>query len=390
MRSWLPRAALPVVLAALPALTTAGQARAQSLGDIALNRLDPPPAGDPFFSLPSPSTGGHAAARVAVAIDHAEHPLLLTEGGTTLAVVERQTFLHLGVAVSFWERLLLSMDVPVALAQSGESPSRDRVIFGTSSSGGLGDLRFDARVRLLGEDTSPVQAGVETNLYLPTGPAGEFIGEGAVRLLPRLLLGGRAGPVVWSASLGSLLRGSRNAPTLTYGAGIAALFWEKRLRVGPEVVGATDLEKVPIRVTEGKEIDRGPATAVEVLLGARVRITGGLTFGAAGGAGLTRALGSPSARLIASLTWTPAWKRAKDPTADTDADGIKDAVDACALEFGYAHAVPRWNGCLPVDRDDDGVPDADDVCPDTAGPPGAWRGPGATEARWGCPEPYHR
>jgi outer membrane protein OmpA-like peptidoglycan-associated protein len=50
--------------------------------------------------------------------------------------------------------------------------------------------------------------------------------------------------------------------------------------------------------------------------------------------------------------------------ADSDGDGLLDALDKCPREKGAV----KDNGCLPADTDKDGIRDTDDACPTTAGP----------------------
>ena len=135
------RLALPSLCAAAALLGSAA-GRAQSLGDIALNQLEPPPAGDAFISVPSPSIGGHVAPRASVLVDYADRPLNLAVGNTSPAllsavsisdlprpapVVGTQVFLHINASFDLWDRLLLAALLPVAVHQSGESPSFDSI-----------------------------------------------------------------------------------------------------------------------------------------------------------------------------------------------------------------------------------------------------------------------
>jgi len=109
-------------------------------------------------------------------------------------------------------------------------------------------------------------------------------------------------------------------------------------------------------------------TPAELLLGAHLR-TGSLQWGAGVGPGLTRGLGTPDVRVLASIAWFPEpQKPAPAPVTDRDGDGIGDAVDACPDTPGEASDDPKLNGCpAPKDRDNDGILDDDDACPDEPG-----------------------
>ncbi|MFS8071462.1 MAG: OmpA family protein, partial [Byssovorax sp.] len=367
---------------ATAALLGATPARAQSPGGIALNQLDPTPAGDTFFAVPSPFASGHLVPRAFAMFDYAASPLTVSTGATTSSVVSSQGFLHIGASLALFDRLLLSAALPVAVVQSGDSPTIDGVTLASPSSAAVGDLRLGARVRMLGEDDTPFQIGLGAYLFAPTAPSDTFTGEGALRLEPHLAVGGRFPRFVWSASIGAMLRGSDNPSVLTYGAGAALSLFDDRLQVGPEVFASTPLQEGFLQVSESKLISRGRATNAELLLDVRGRLVGGLWIGAAAGPGLSSAIGTPVFRALGTLGWSPpAAHRAQvdeKPTSDTDEDGILDIKDACPVAFGPASADPKRNGCPAQDRDEDGIADLDDACPDE-------RGNDSNPARRGCP-----
>jgi outer membrane protein OmpA-like peptidoglycan-associated protein len=87
---------------------------------------------------------------------------------------------------------------------------------------------------------------------------------------------------------------------------------------------------------------------------------GSIRVGAGVGPGLTRGLGEPTFRALASLDWVP------PADADSDRDSIFNIVDACVTVPGVASADPKKHGC-PSDRDNDTVLDIDDACPDVSG-----------------------
>ncbi|MEO5727663.1 MAG: OmpA family protein [Byssovorax sp.] len=366
---------------ATAALLGATPARAQTPGGIALNQLDPTPAGDTFFAVPSPFASGHLVPRAFAMFDYSVSPLTVSTGATTSSVVSSQGFLHIGASLALFDRLLLSAALPVAVVQSGDSPTIDGVTLTSPSSAAVGDLRLGARVRMLGEDDTSFQLGIGAYLFAPTGPSDTFTGEGALRLEPHLAVGGRLPRFVWSASIGAMFRGSNNPSTLTYGAGAALSLFDDRLRIGPEVFASTPLQEGFLEVSESKLISRGRGTNAELLLDVRGRLVGGLWIGAAAGPGLSNAIGTPVFRALGTLGWSPSTTRGaqenEKPSPDTDEDGVLDSKDACPVTFGPASADPKRNGCPALDRDEDGIADLDDACPDE-------RGDDSNPARRGC------
>lgn len=367
--------------AACSILLTASAARAEGLGDIALNQLEPSVAGDAFFGVASPFIGGHLKPRANVLLDLASEPLALSTESTTSALVGSQTWLHVSASLALWDRLLLGALLPIVVAQGGDSPRVESVTIPSPEGAALGDFRFSMRIRLFGEEPDPFQVSAGALLHFPTGAAGVFAGEGALRDTPHLSFGGRWKRVVWSASAGMLIRGSENPSALTFGGGVAAVLLQDRLQVGPEIFGATPVQSTRLRVREVRSLELDESTNLEVLLGARGTLPFGFTVGAGAGLGLTDAVGTPVYRVVGSLGWGPA-QEARETVADADEDGIADEADACRYAYGPASSDAKRAGCPVVDSDEDGVPDHEDACPEAPGDsvPGASKGKGCPEA----------
>src|SRR5262249_12045085 len=103
----------------------ASTALAQVSGTVALDRFDPAPAGDRMFAVPSPYAEAALTPNAMLPLDYAHNPLVLhTVPGEENrgSVVQNQLYLNLDVALSLWNRLFIDVDVPVALAQGGDSP----------------------------------------------------------------------------------------------------------------------------------------------------------------------------------------------------------------------------------------------------------------------------
>lgn len=379
------------VAIALATGLAANTANAQTkVEGLALNQFDPATPGDAFFGVPAPWVGGHLVPRGAVMFDYAHRPLRLeissADGSTqTTDIVSSQGYLHAQVSLALWDRLLVAVDVPVALLQSGDAPPIPGVDFHPPSGPAMGDLRFDLRGRVYGEYHDPFQIGASGSIHVPTGSPDDYTGDGAVRGAFRLLLGGRAGSTVgfvWSANGGVHLRGNGGEPSILFGAGAGLTFLDERITIGPEMYGSAQLGGDPLSVP-GTGISAQSTTSLEVLLGARARVVSGLTVGAAGGVGALTAVGTPEFRVLGLLGWAPhPEKKADKPAAvigDKDDDGIRDDVDACPDVKGELQSDPAKDGCPPADKDGDQVLDIEDACPSEAG----LRNSDAT--RNGCP-----
>lgn len=373
--AWLTASSMGVLTAVLGTAAHAQDAGQESElpNKIALDQFDPSPAGDVFFGLPSPYARGRVVPRGYVAIDYADQPLRLSGGGQEKALVGSQMFLHIAASLAILDRALVSLSLPVALAQGGDTLSIDGTDVVSPTSAALGDLRIGARVLLYGEDDGPAQIGVGGYVYVPTGSTeatGSFTGDGSARVAPQLLFGGRYKlmpqvTLAYTAMGGFHVRSSKNPTSVVYGAGVAALLLEEKLQVGPEFYASTPIMPSGFTLVKDADISLNDSTNAEVLLGARYRFWEGLTVGAAGGPGLSKAMGTPAFRVTAMIAWAPVSKSSaqEEKTGDVDQDGIADATDACPYAAGPASKDAKKSGCPVLDDDDDGVPNDEDQCP---------------------------
>ena len=360
---------LASVALALTTFTVAGAAAAQNAG-IALEQLDPAPAGDAFFGVPSPWVGGHLVPRGYAMFDYAVKPLTLRDqtGASAGTIVSGQGVLRVDASLALWDRVLASVDVPFTVAQSGDSPTLGGVQVGSPSSAEMGDIRIGLRGRLFGEYRAPFQLGLGASVWVPSGPKASYGAEGAVRGGPALLLGGRVSSFVWSANAGVTARGSANAHTFNFGAAAGVVFGPgEMVQIGPELYGSQGFTtSAAFLGSNTGSLISSSGTNMEVLLGAKLRVAKVLVAGIAGGPGLTHAPGTPVARVLGMLGYSP-MPEEKKVVVDSDGDGVPDEKDACPQVAGKAADDPKANGCPPPDRDKDGVPDAMDACPDVAG-----------------------
>lgn len=351
------------------------QSLSASVGDAAIQQLEPTPAGDAFFSVPSPTAAGHLLPRAHLMADYAINPLRLF-GNSTAPIVGAQIFLRANASFALWNHLLLSVDVPVAIVNSGDKPDRPNLSF-QEPSAGFGDLRFSARgaLSLLGtgaKDQHSLAGALEGSLYAPTDHADGYVSDHSARGAFRAVFGGRHPlftPLLWSTHLGVMLRSSDAPHSLTFGGAAALAFHGGMFRVGAEVFGALPLGG-NLLSAKGVELQTKTQVNAEALVTARYRFLKQFEVGLGGGPGLTQAIGTPKARFLLLAAWSP---EAAEPAAkntlpvDGDKDGIVGAADACPSVAGVADSDKRFHGC-PPDKDKDGVPNKEDACADAAGP----------------------
>jgi outer membrane protein OmpA-like peptidoglycan-associated protein len=346
-------------LGAIALTSVSGLAAAQGL---ALDRFTPAPAGDRMFGVESPYVAGHLTPHVMLLGEYARDPLVLrseTSSASSGAVVSDQFFLHLNGSLALWNRLNVNVDVPVAMAQGGDSPGLQGQRMASPSGVAFGDLRAGLRLRLFGDYADAFQLSLGGYMWFPTGASNSYVSDGTVRGRPELIVGGHTDRFVWSMSFGPEIRGSQQfgqvhqGTMLAFGYGMGVLLGEDRqFQIGPELTVSTTATNVSKR-----------SSNAELLLGARYRFLHDLEAGVAAGPGLGSGIGTPEVRALAMLAYTPEQK-----PSDRDRDGIVDASDACPDEAGVASEDPTKHGCpLPKDTDKDGIVDPSDACPSEAG-----------------------
>ena len=357
---------------------------------VALNQYEQSVAGDAFFSVPAPWVGGHLEPRGMVTFDYAKDPLVIVnaDGEVVAKPVTSQMHLHFGFSLALWDRLGVSLNFPLAVSQSGEENLAEIPALQAADGADPGDLRIGLRGRLFGEYYDPFQLGIGAYLYVPTGPSEGYTGEASVYGQPHLSLGGRVPYFVWSATGGTILRGSENPHTFTYSVGAAVVVIDDMLQIGPELHGAVALEDKPLFDGTGTTplVDRKGQVNAELLFGAKFRFLDRFVIGGAAGPGISEGVGTPEYRILATLAYDPQPPREKEepppPPSDRDKDGIIDKDDACPDTPGPASDDPAKNGC--PDTDGDGIIDKNDACPKVKGLPND------DPKKHGCPPPGDR
>lgn len=404
--SRLPLALLSIPLS-LSVLLAHGSAHAQDRAPgFAINRFDPSERGSDWFVADSLDLRGHNRLALGVIGDYSHDALAVYRAGVDKevgAVIADQIYAHVGASYVLFDTLRLSLSMPIQLYQSGDT----WVVGGqtlTSDHGvQAGDLRAGADVRLFGTYGGVASLALGGQVYIPTGHRDSYASDGSVRGGPRASLAGQIGPFVYAARMGVMFRKDHTAfddtpqgheATFSAAAGIKI----EHLVLGPELYGTT--------VLESDAFDK-VTTPVELLFGGHYRVSD-VQLGAGVGPGISRGVGAPDVRVVASVVWAPqpaepepepvvapvdpdrdrdGVPNAKDacpdeagvadadptkngcPVLDKDKDGIADGVDACPAEVGVASTDPNLNGCpLPPDADADGIADALDACPKEAGP----------------------
>ncbi|MCL2723387.1 MAG: OmpA family protein [Polyangiaceae bacterium] len=418
-------------LAAVVWMTLARSAHAQSQPGFAVGSFEPSERGSDWFAGESLDLRGKVRPAFGVVGDYSYRPLVVRSGNTIFAEpLKDQMLVHLGGGVVLYDRLRLSLDLPIQVYADGTSAPIG-AFAGPAHSQGVGDLRVAGDVRLFGTYGGPATAAIGVQVWAPTGSRDQYTSDGSVRLRPRAMIAGDVGILAYAVQLSVGVRtrseeisGNKLGTDLGGVASLGVRVANRRLLVGPEVLASTVLDDLFAKRT----------TPVEALLGAHYAFDDGLRLGAGVGTGLASGIGAPQFRALLSVEWMAPFSQAKPPPPhapappprapapppvvvpqgdrdhdgivdrddacpdvpgvpstdpkkngcppDTDGDGINDIEDACPKTPGIRTNNPATNGCPDPDRDKDGIPNVDDACPDEPGP----RDP--DPARSGCPKAF--
>jgi len=345
-------------------LGATGSATAAEEGFV-LNRFEPAARGTQWFALESLDFSGRGRFAVGIVGDWSHRPLVLYDesDNEVQELVGDQVYAFVGASVFFWDRLRLSGSVPVILVNAGEDPNPGVPTLDLTRGATFGDVRFGVDVRVIGEDSALFSLALGTHLHLPTGSSNALTG-GKWRLQPHLLAAGKVAWFEYAASTGldwsarSRFAGQELGSEWVFAIAGGVRLLDERLLLGPELWGAT-------LVSSSLGVFDKEGTPVEAVLGAHYQYRE-WNFGAGMGPGLSRGLGSPSLRALASVQWIAHQSEPsrQAPPPDLDADGISDTSDACPAGAGPASADPARHGCpLQQDTDADTILDPDDACP---------------------------
>ncbi|MFT7622858.1 MAG: outer membrane protein OmpA-like peptidoglycan-associated protein [Myxococcota bacterium] len=302
----------------------------------------------------------------------------------TIRLLHDRVGAELSLGVGLFDWVSLHAALPLHLTQTTQSYP---VAGQDQSGGGLGDLRFEARVRLVGgQAAGGIGLALGAELTVPSSSDRQLMGEEGVTVTPRLVVDYRLpGRFVAALNIGWTIRDEHFIEDLVLDdALVLGLGVEVPLRVlDLSLLLETDLE---VGFPNG---DRATAhTPVEALAGLRWRPASGWIVTGATGVGLTGGFGAPDARILLQLGWTSS---SKAPARGTDPDMGVDAAEpiAAAASTRPQPALPVWPTRIPPelfdtlkdqDPDGDGIATAMDRCPQLAEDPDGF------EDGDGCPD----
>jgi hypothetical protein len=341
-----------VLLAAI--LLAAAPARAQRAA-IDADLFRPNLSGLGLFQLESPALLAPWRFGAGLWLDYESSPLTLTTNRTlTQTLINARSTATLNLSLGLWRYIEVGFALSVALYNEQRSG------FGESMSvTGLGQSRFQLKVRLLTETAHGLGIAFLPVVTFPTGNPNVFLSEQKVTFRGALALERHLfGRLRLLANVGYTFRSPSEflnlkvGDEIDYGIGVGVRVHD-RLELGTELFGATPADH-PFAA-------RDVRNPTELHYGARLLLGSNWQVSAGAGHGVGPGYGAPGYRVFAGLTYAP-----NEP--DSDGDGVPDKEDQCPNDPG-----PKENyGCPGPsrigDRDLDGVPDNEDRCPTVPGP----------------------
>lgn len=296
------RVAVVAGIAAVGVLALGRVALADPLdGDRAIDRYHAASPDSLWFSLDSGSFTGNREVALSAVGDYADQPLRIynADGSVRQGVVSTSLVVQIGASVTLFDRLRLSATAPMAVVQDGTGGTYDGMTL-ASPTFAFGDVSAAGDVRVLGGAQDPLRVVAGLELVAPTGSRTNYTSDGEFAAQPRVTAAGSFGALEYAATLGALLRGKNELADQTFGselrfsAAAGVRLVNAKLLVGPELIGATSL----VRGTS-------TGTPLELGVGAHYAVARGLRVGLGITDGMINAIGVPSWRGLASLTWTP-------------------------------------------------------------------------------------
>ncbi|MBX3272625.1 MAG: thrombospondin type 3 repeat-containing protein [Sandaracinaceae bacterium] len=364
--------AFAVCSLALSLATPAWAQEAPPVGDVNVMRFVPAPGPGSYFMVEGAETPGHLTGSAGLVLDYAHAPFTLyratcdpdgtncQQGDVRARLVEYVAAAHVMGSIALWDRLQISLIVPLAITRGdGLEFTRGRELHtlpgGPSPQFTLADPRLAVRGHIFRDPDSGISLGASAFVTFPTGSAiapRRWVGDALPTFGGHLLFQLVRSGFHFAANVGGVWRDETTVLSTTVGGQLTygvAVGYDLTTLVGVfgELLGA--------HTFTGQSDEH----YLEWRVGGRLRV-GDFDIFLAGGSGLPPfGVGTPMFRAIGGFQWAPRH-------GDSDGDGIEDGRDACPSE---AEDVDGWedeDGCPDPDNDGDGLADAVDPCPDVA------------------------
>jgi outer membrane protein OmpA-like peptidoglycan-associated protein len=294
----------------------------------------------------------YIAARAA--LQYVNQPLVyVTEDGTRTALVSDLLLVDVLAGYTLG-RARIGLDLPLYLVTAGDE----------LPGGALpGDLALDGKYIVLDPADKPLGLAIAGRLALPTGGSAAPVGDEGVGWELGLAASRAFGPYTVAANLSHHGIPAVTLENVDWGSQLAFRLGASRA-IGEKAGVSLELDGSSVYTDFFGAAGTSP---LEAMIGGSYRTTDSTVARLGVGAGLTRGIGSPVARVIASFGYEPLEIR------DADKDGIVDKEDACINDPEDKDSFQDDDGCPDPDNDKDGLVDTADTCPNDPEDHDAWK-----------------
>ena len=265
------------------------------------------------------------------------------------------------LSMSFFRYVSLGLDFPLHVFNMSGDPTAgfagqggplDR---GDIESFSWGDLRINAKIRILDATESLFGLAVAADVTVPTGKKDALATDDGVTVTPKLIVDLNIEGYKVALNVGYrwrpdyTLRWLDVKPEFVLGLGVAIPIIEHNL----EILGELETTAKTASFFSDANTDY-----LEGRLGLKYISDDGIGATLMAGAGFLTSYGSPLYRISASFFVAP-----RHISRDMDGDGIEDDVDKCPMDPEDFDGFQDEDGCPDPDNDQDGIPDVRDDCP---------------------------
>ncbi|MDB4973738.1 MAG: internalin [Myxococcaceae bacterium] len=359
---------LTLKLAALCMLAVTCSLSSAEAQSFRLDRFRSAERPDDAFGVRRLGLFGHMRFGANAVLDYANDPLVIKRNATSndqlQSIVKHELVLKVDLSLALWDRVILFAGFDAPLVLKGPSVRSD-IGVPRADGGGFGDLSLGFRARLLGDSDDVFALGLQAVAIIGTaGNSQTYRGEDTAAVRPELIAEVRTKPVRITANAGVLAHKKVEVVDRTLGSellyGLAVgVPVHPRFELLAELSGGFDFQHFAAKTSTG----------VEWLAGGKANTKTGFYFGAAGGSGFTRGIGTPDARIVGQLGYlAPIKQKQEEPRApaDRDQDGVLDSADGCPDAPEDRDGFADEDGCPDPDNDGDSVPDVSDACANNA------------------------
>ncbi len=347
-----------------------------------------------LLSLARSRVPGHLMPAFAVQLGYVHELLELARDGDARDIdsvlVRQRIRADVGFALGLLDRFALAFQLPLVLDQSGDDLGILNRPGEAVAGAAFGDIRLAARANIFRAGGFGMALGVD--VHVPTGNKDAFMSYGGVRGAPAhgagLARGQRArdrGQHRLAERARDLRPQPRRRRWPQLGRRHRSPDASARAARARSVFGAAPFSggRDPSDPSEPRDDDR--TEPIELTAAFQLAL-GDVALQLGGGAGLSRGVGAPSARVFLEVAWSPD----NEVVPDSDGDGLPDSRDACPRDPEDRDGHSDDDGCPDHDDDGDGVADKEDGSPDATGFGSCRNVPEDSDGFFdtdGCPEP---